>query len=336
MSITAHPASRGLPKTKVAQEFPRWATRFGPWIAIIALYLIGLATISGFASPNSIGSQLALSAFLGVAAAGQTTVILLGGIDLSMASTIGLGEVVTSILYASHDSMATILLLLLGFGVAIGLINGGISAVARVHPLVVSLGTAFAVQGAVLIWTHGGMGAGASPPWLATLTSPQMNLGVVQLAPVVFVWLGWVVLEWAIERRGVIGRHIFALGSSEAAAVLGMARRRTTWIVAFIFSALSGEAAGVLLTGFSGGANFGVGSPYLFTTITAVVIGGTSLLGGAGGALRTVAGTLLVIEISTLLIGIGIGPNLQESLLGAFILVVAALSGREGHVRTQI
>lgn len=321
---------------RLTRNLPRLAACVGPWVAVIVLYLIGSATISGFGSANSLGSLLTLSAFLGVAAAGQTSVILLGGIDLSMASTIGLGEVFTSIMYARHESILVIFGVLVALGIVIGLVNGGVSSAVRVHPLVVSLGTSFAIQGGVLIWTNGGMGAGASPPWLASLTVWSINLGVVYLASVVFVWLGWVLLEWMLEQRSVIGRQIFALGSSEPAAVLGMARRRTTWVVAFVFSALSGEAAGVLLTGFSGGANFGVGGPYLFTTITAVVIGGTSLLGGSGGAVRTVAGALLVTEISTLLIGLGIGPNLQESLLGVFILCVAVLSGREPALRTQI
>jgi ribose transport system permease protein len=283
-----------------------------------------------------LGSLLTLAAFLGVAAAGQTTVILLGGIDLSVASTIGMGEVVTSVLYGRHVSYFEIALLLVGFALVIGLINGGISSLARVHPLVVTLGSAFVIQGAVLVWTQGGMGAGAAPPFLIRLTIASTKLGPIFVAPVVAVWLGWALIGWILERRAVIGRHIYALGSAERAAMLALARRKTTWIVAFFFSALSGELAGALLTGFSGGANFGVGDPYLFTTITAVVVGGTALVGGAGGAWRTVAGALIVTELTTILIGFGFDPNVQDALLGAFILVVALVTGREAHVRNRV
>lgn len=312
------------------------ATWAGPWIAVVLFFVIGAATIPGFDRPASIGSLLTLASFLGVAAAGQTTAILLGGIDLSMASTIGLGEVVTSILYARHDSFWLIVLLLVVIALGVGAVNGGVSSVARVHPLVVSLGTALIIQGAVLVWTNGGMGAGASPTFLSRLTEASTHLGPVNLPPVLLVWVIWVLIAWALERRLVIGRHLFALGSSERAAVLALARRKTTWFVTFFFSALSGAAAGVLLTGFSGGANFGVGDPYLFTTITAVVVGGTSLLGGSGGAWRTLAGALIVTEISTILIGVGLGPNLQETLLGVFILLVALVTGREAHLRTRV
>ncbi len=307
-----------------------------PWFAVVITFAVGAIAIPGFGEPKSIGSLLTLAAFLGIAATGQTTVILLGGIDLSLASTIGLGEVITSIRSAQHDSFVGTVAILLGLGIVVGIINGGVTGWARVHPLVVTLGTSFVIEGAVLVWTNGGQGAGTAPAFLNQLEQSSIKLGPVDFAPVVVVWIVWCLIGWLLERRTVVGRQLYALGSSERAAVLALGRRRITWIAAFIFSALSGEAAGVLLSGFSGGADFGVGSSYLFTAITAVVVGGTSLLGGSGGAWRTLAGVLLVTIIQTVLVGIGFDPNAQEALLGAFILVVVAIIGREAHLRSRI
>ena len=94
--------------------------------------------------------------------------------------------------------------------------------------------------------------------------------------------------------------------------------------------------AGVLLLGFTGSAYGDVGQPYLFQTIAAVVIGGTTLVGGRGGLIGTAAGALVLIEINTLLIGLGLSPAMVEAALGVLIVALVSLYGREPHVRATI
>ncbi|HEY0910826.1 MAG TPA: ABC transporter permease, partial [Bradyrhizobium sp.] len=95
-------------------------------------------------------------------------------------------------------------------------------------------------------------------------------------------------------------------------------------------------AAGVLLLGFTGSAYADVGQPYLFQSIAAVVIGGTALTGGQGGLLGTLAGALVLTEINTLLIGLGLQPSMVPAALGAVIILLVSLYGRAAHVRTTI
>ena len=90
--------------------------------------------------------------------------------------------------------------------------------------------------------------------------------------------------------------------------------------------------AGMLLAGFSGAADPSVGAPYLFTTVAAVVVGGTPLTGGRGGYGRTIAGCLIVTELGTLLIGLGLDQAAQQICLGLLIVVLVALYGREPHL----
>ena len=90
-----------------------------------------------------------------------------------------------------------------------------------------------------------------------------------------------------IQRFTTFGRWIYALGSSPEAARLSLVPRVLTWVAVYSISAAASMLTGMLLSGFSFGANFGVGSPYLFNSIAAVVVGGTSLLGGIGGYGRT-------------------------------------------------
>lgn len=303
---------------------------------IFALFGFGAATISGFGSRSNIDSIVVLASFLGISAAGQTLVIVLGGIDLSVASGIGLGEVVTSVEYSRGTPLWEILLILLGLGIAIGLANGLISSHFRVHPLIVTLGIGFVVSGGALIWTTGGSAQGESPHIFKVITSLGSTIGPIPVPPVLIVWVAVAIVVLAIQRRSRLGGEIYALGSSPEAARLALARRRTAWVFAYIISAIASIITGVLLSGFSGGADFSAGAPYLFNSIAAVVVGGTSLLGGNGGYGRTIVGTLIMIEITSILVGFGVGGALQEALLGAFIVLVAALAGREAHIRTRI
>jgi ribose transport system permease protein len=99
---------------------------------------------------------------------------------------------------------------------------------------------------------------------------------------------------------------------------------------------LFAAAAGVLLLGFTGSAYGDVGQPYLFQTIAAVVIGGTALVGGFGSYLGTIAGALVLTEINTLLIGLGLQPATVQAALGLVIVALVSLYGREAHIRTTI
>jgi ribose transport system permease protein len=307
-----------------------------PMIVLVLLFGAGMIFISDFASRANIDSILVLSTFLGIAAAGQTLVIILGGIDLSVSSTIGMGEVFTTVEYKDGMSIVEILVILFALSLVIGLLNGWISSYFRVHPLIVTLGIGFVISGVVLIATNGGAAQGTSPAIFTTMSSPGSTIGPIPVPPVVLVWIGVAAAVLLVQRRSRLGHELYALGSSPDAATLALARRKTVWFFAYALSAMAGLLTGVLLSGFSGGADFGSGTPYLFNTVAAVVVGGTSLLGGAGGYGRTIIGSIIIIEITSLLVGWGFSSALQETLLGAFIVLVAGLAGREAHVSARI
>jgi ribose transport system permease protein len=314
----------------------RSLSMLSPVLLALLLFGIGVAVVSDFASRDNIDSILVLATFLGICSAGQTLVIILGGIDLSVASTIGMGEVVTSVEYSRGMPLWQIFLILLVAGVVIGVLNGGISSYFHVHPLIVSLGVGFVISGGILIWTNGASAQGVSPPVLSSMTSLRSTIGPIPVPPVLLVWLAVAVIMIAIQRRSRLGRELYALGSNAEAAGLALARRKTVWVFAYSLSALAGLLAGVLLSGFAGGADFSAGAPYLFYSIAAVVVGGTSLLGGSGGYGRTIIGSIVIIEMTTILVAAGLSSSLQETMLGIFIILVVAAVGREVHVRTRV
>jgi ribose transport system permease protein len=337
-SVTESPIeSRGasFPRGKLWQRVQSLSI-LSPILLALVLFAVGSAVVSNFTSRDNIDSILILASFLGICSAGQTLVIILGGIDLSVASTIGMGEVVTSVEYSRGMPLWQIMLILVVAGVLIGFLNGGISSYFNVHPLIVSLGVSFVISGAILIWTSGASAQGVSPHVFSMMTSIRSTIGPIPVPPVLLVWVAVAAIVIAIQRRTRLGRELYALGSNAEAAGLALARRKIVWIFTYAVSALGGLLAGVLLSGFSGGADFSAGAPYLFYSIAAVVVGGTSLLGGSGGYGRTIVGSIVIIEITTILVGIGFSSSLQETMLGIFIILVVAVVGREVHVRTRV
>lgn len=297
---------------------------------------IGVATIPGFGGAAPIRSMLVLASFLGVASIGQTLVVLLGGIDLSVPALVGAGNVMTSQLYGSyHLSFVAVLAIVLGVGALVGAVNGIVAKRFAIAPLIVTLATGSLVGGGILVWTNANL-TGNAPAWLGTFTSPAGSTGPIHLPPVVVLWAGIALAVELVLRRTAAGRRLYATGANALAARLMLVRETVVWTVCFAVSGVSAAAAGLLLAGFTGAGLFTVGDPYLFTSIACVVVGGSSLLGGRGSYLRTVLGALVLTEISTMLVGYGLSAPAQEAVYGGIIVAIVASYAREPSVRSRI
>jgi ribose transport system permease protein len=303
-------------------------TRLVPYVLVPVVFLVGVATIQGYASKSNIVSLLVLSSLLGLASIGQTLTVIVGGIDLSIPSVIGLGDVVVTQLYGSHWPFWLACLLLAGLAVAIGALNALASVLLRVHPLVITLAMG-------LTWRHA-LFSGTVPSWLVTSVSVIGRTGPIPLPAVVLVWVGVGALAIGFQRLTRLGREVYATGANPVAARLALVRTTWVWIAVFVLSALFAAVVGVLFAGFSAAADISVGQAYLFETIAAVVVGGTSLLGGRGGYGRTVVGVLIISQLTTLLVGAGFGPGMQEALLGVLVVLLVTIYGREPHVSMRI
>ena len=299
------------------------------------LFVISMAMIPGFGSPLSIVSLLVIGSLLGIASIGQTLTILLGGIDLSIPAVIGLANVLTVRWYGDGLPFALVVLCVMAIAATIGAMNGILSRALGAHPLLITLAASFMILGGVLVYTEGRT-IGTVPDYLLQAVSPAGRTGPIPLPPIVIVWFLLSVLVVAVEQLSVPGRLLFATGASERAARLSLAPVTVIWAAAFAASSVCAAIAGILLAGFSGGADASVGQPYLFQTVAAVVVGGTALLGGSGSYARTFAGVLLITELTTFLIGLGFSDRIQQVMLGLLIILLVAIYGREPHVRTQI
>lgn len=307
----------------------------GSLAVAVGLHVVGTILIPGYSSEFSVRAMLVLASLLAIASIGQTLVVIVGGIDLSIPFLIGFANVVSAQLYGEGMNFALVCAIVLGIACLVGALNGAIAAALKLHPLIVTLGIGTIVQGSVLLWT-GGFPSGSAPPALSEFVSIGGSSGflpVPWLVPCFVVLAALVIVALA---RTPYGRRVFALGSNPRAAPLALINPVLMWTLTFAVSAAFAALTGILLLGFTGSAYGEVGQPYLFQTIAAVVIGGTALVGGRGSYLGTVAGALVLTEINTLLIGLGLQPSLVQAVLGAVIVALVSFYGRDPHVRTTI
>lgn len=305
------------------------------FIGVIIVFLLGTVFIPGFGSVFSVRAMLILASLLAIAALGQTLVMILGGIDLSIPFVIGFANVVFASLYGSGMPALPAFLIVIACAAAIGALSGGLSAGLSIHPLIVTLGVGTVVQAAVQLWTRG-LPTGSAPPFINDFVSLGGTIG-----PLPFPWLIPFTLALTLGcvfvlHRTVYGRRLYALGSNLKAAELALVRPVAMWTTTFALSAVFAALAGILLVGFTGSSSATVGTPYLFQTVSAVVIGGTALIGGRGGFVGTVAGAIVLVELRTLLIGLGLSEALVQSALGLLILLLVAAYGRDQHIRNLI
>lgn len=306
-----------------------------PYAMVAALVVIGAILIPSFLTWPSIRSVLVIAAFLGIASIGQTLVIILGGIDLSIPAVIGIANVLTIQFYGQGWDFAVVLIVVLALSLFIGAVNGAISRAIHAHPLIVTLASGSIVGGVTLLIAQGNS-IGSTPPWLTNVVSPGGTLFGLGLPPLILVWALIATAIIFVQRRTAYGRRLYAEGSNPTAASLALVRRAPLWIATYALSGLFAGVGGILLSGFSSGADPNIGDPYLFLSIGAVVIGGTSLLGGRGGYGRTIAGVLTVTILSNILIGKGFTGSAQQFVLGALIILLVAVAGRQPKVRSLI
>jgi len=310
-------------------------TRALPYILVPVLFILSLIFIPGYFSKLSIISLLILASLLGLASLGQTMTIIAGGIDLSIPAVIGLSDIIVTQLYYKHWSLPVIFLAIAGLAIVIGTISAVSSVLLHVHSLITSFGMSLVVSGIALEWSNGAVN-GAVPGWLTSSVSAIGHTGPIPIPAIIIVWAVASVLAVAFLRLTRVGRETYALGANPVAARLAIVRSTWTLVVAFSISALCAAMVGVFFAGYSGIPDPTVGVPYFFLTITAVLIGGTSLLGGRGGYQRTVMGALIVAELTTLLVGVGFSASFQELALGILVIALTSTYGRELKVAAKI
>ena len=305
-----------------------------PLIALllaVALFLLGGIVRPGFINANQAVNILRLASLLGIVAAGQTLVIISGGegIDLSVGSVVTLGAILT-FRFSNGQSEWLLwgLVTALAAGALVGLVNGLGIVFLRIPPLVMTLGMAGVVQGLVLVVTQGEL-AGGTPPLLVTLISSNF-LGVPGS---VYVWFALAGVMWLGLERSPYGKHLFAVGVNRKTARLSGVNVPRVVVMTYTLSGVLAALGGFCLLGFTQRVFLSLGTPYLFPSIAAVVVGGTVLAGGKGSYWGTMAGALVLTLINSLLTAMRLSEAYQLIVLGATLVVLISIYGRQRAMR---
>ncbi len=300
----------------------------GTVLAFIVLVIFWLATnalVPNFATLGHTRFILQTGSFLAIVAAGQTLVIMMGGIDLSVSGVLALGAIVCAqMISVNHFDPAVAIAVSLVVCSMIGLLNGFGVHVLRLPPLVMTLAVVTIIQGALLVYTAGSPKSASVDSLEAlangnTLGVPNAFLALVVVS-VFCVWL----LNFSR-----FGRYVYAIGvNAQAARLSGVNITSTTYLMYGLSGLLAG-VAGLLLFGFTGNSYLGMGDPYQLGSIAAVVLGGTSILGGRGHYLGTIAGALLLTILSSVLPVWNIPQAGRDVTQGLLIIVLLLVYARE-------
>jgi ribose/xylose/arabinose/galactoside ABC-type transport system permease subunit len=320
------PAPRDEGRGRDPRDLIAWLNLLGPLLALAGVYALFAALApASFTSLLNLETIARQSAIVGIAALGMTLVIVSGGIDLSVGSVIALATVVIAVLLNAGVPPLAAAAGGTAAAALCGLTNGALITRLKVVPFIVTLGTLLVVRGAAKGIAHE-QKVDAPLTWLNDLLAalgPGRRWMVVP--PGVWTAVALALLVAALLYYAKLGRHVYAIGSNEAAARLcGVAVDRVKILVYTLAGALAG-VAGVMQF-----ARLTVGDPTVavgleLDVIAAVVIGGGSLSGGEGSVLGTMVGALIMTVIRSGCSQIGLPNWVQEIVTGAVIVMAVAL-----------
>jgi len=297
--------------------------RYVAYFALVAVIVVfGILSPDRFLTFNNLGVVLQNSAVLAIVAIGITFIIIAGSIDLSVGSVMAFSGAIAATFAGPWGAWAIVLAPVVG--AILGAINGVIFVRFRIPSFVVTLGMLSIARGATVIYTGGS-------PISIPLTSAFDIFGI---PPMPFlIAAGVAALMGGLLAFTTFGRYTFAIGGDEEkAAILGVPIGKVKFAMFALSGALAGLGGGILTSQLGSGSPT-VGSGFELLAISAVVIGGTPLTGGAGSIIGTVVGSLVIMTLSNGLVIMGVSSNVQTVLTGLVLIVAVMISIRRGKLK---
>jgi ribose transport system permease protein len=298
-------------------EIPALAYR----LLAVVLVCLGLAVLTdAFLTVDNLLNVLRQTALLFLIASGLTLVVLAGGLDLSIAANVGLSACIVASVLQTTGSVALGVAAGCGVGTLVGLLNGLIVAGLKLKPIIATYGMLWVVNGATY-WYMGGETIYGFPERFRTIGS-----GYWLSVPVpVYLMAGVAALGVFFTRSTTWGREIYAIGANQLAAHLSGVPVAARLILVYTLSGAMAGVSGVVYLARINSAEAGIGDALLLPAIAAVLVGGTSLFGGAGGLPGTLIGALILTLVLNGMNLLVINSNWQPLVTGCIILLSAAI-----------
>jgi len=311
-----------------ADHLRAWARSNIPTIAVGVVLVVLFAAFSvmadSFIAPDNILNMLRQIAPTLVVAVTMTFVITTSGIDLSVGSIVALSGSLLALMIHGGQDPTVALLAALSLGAAVGAVNGWFSSYQGLPPFIVTLATLSVVRGIALLVTGGYSTPISSDAWVTVLGQGRVaGVPVPAIIAAVVALVGWVVFT-----QTPFGRYVVGLGSNAESLRRTGVNTRLVGLWVFIMSGLAASMAGIMIAGrlASGSSNAGVG--FELEVITAVVLGGTSLLGGRGSIAGTILGAIVLGVIANGLVLMHVSPFYIQIVQGTILLLAIFLNTR--------
>lgn len=286
------------------------------FVVLLLLWGFSIYRNEGFRTVNYTMLTLRTASFLAIVAAGQTLVVLMGGIDLSVAAVVTMTGVVAGNLMTQIGQAGGIIVTLL-IAILIGVANGLGVTVLRLPPLVMTLATLSIIQGVLLVYNGGKPVSGKSP--FLEFWAKEKIMGVPAAA---WVTIGITIACVVLLHFTPFGRSIYAIGNNPRAAFISGVPTTRVQIVTYALCSLLAAITGLLILGRTGYSSKTAGDPFMLMSIAAVVIGGTSILGGRGKIIGTIGGALVMTILLNLLTVENISESVRMMIQGGLILAL--------------
>lgn len=299
--------------------------KLGPLLALIVLVIVVSVMNREFLNPNNLLNLLRQVAANGFIAFGMTFVILTGGIDLSVGSTLALSSALTAGFIANGMSAPLAVLLGLLTGAILGAINGLLISKGSMAPFIATLATMTIYRGATLVYTKGNPITGLGDSFFFSFLGRGYLFGIP--FPVVLLFIMFIVL-FVLLHKTAFGRKTYAIGGNEKAAFVVGVKIDKIKILIYSLSGLMASISGMIITSRLNSAQPTAGQSYEMDAIASVVLGGTSLSGGKGRIFGTLVGALIIGTLNNGLNLLGVSSFYQQIVKG-IVIVIAVLLDRK-------
>ena len=305
----------------------RWITakkEVGIFLALMLIFFVSGLSNPNFFSVYNITNIVFQASFTYIVALAMTFVLILAGLDLSVGSVMGLAGVVSGFSLLAGIPVPISILFGLLVGGVIGLFNGFMISVAKIPGFIVTLSSQYVARGMCEFLTRGNP-VYPLPDSFTWLGQGKVHIGSVGIAWTVIIAVILAIIAHIVLTQTTFGRSVFAIGgNSETSRLSGLNVVRSTMTV-YLLSSVCAALSGILTAARLGSALSNAGMGYEMNAIASVIIGGTSMFGGAGSILGTTIGALLMTTVTNAMAMLDISVYLQKVVIGGIILGAVAL-----------
>jgi len=345
-SQTKPAAQQSVPRRRISVGM--LVLQLRTFIALILLVVFFSLTAPNFLNPASLiimAKHVAINAILAI---GMTYVIVVGGIDLSVGSVVGLAGMIAGGLIneglvlpmfgvVAYFRVWVIILIALASGVVVGAINGWLVTRLNVAPFIATLGTLYAARGLALLRANGATFPNLiGDPALGNTGFPVLGAGLVLGIPIpIWLMILFAVVAAFIAGKTPFGRQMYAIGGNERAAELSGVRIKRVKMIVYMFAGFCSAMAGLIVASQLVASHPASGTSFELNAIAAAVLGGTSMSGGRGTIGGTIIGAFVIGVLGDGMVMMGISDFWQQVIRGAVIVVAVAIDQLQLRLQAQ-